>query len=174
MKLSKNLILLAAISLGFSCGSSENESPVDSALIVGGWDMESYEYSISTKMTYGEEVFETFNRGVATESDAQVIFSESPNTYSGKGSYVILLTAEVDGESFEEEIKLDNLFQDGTWEISGDKLIVDNSSQPSQEITIAKLNANSLVLKFLEESTVDYPGSTIVSKREGTATYTRN
>src|SRR5690606_8447127 len=118
MKSFKNFVLLAVIGLSFSCGSKEDESPVDSKMLIGDWDFESYEYSVTSKMTFDGDIFESKSVGTATESDAKVSFNESPNTYTGGGYYVVSLKTETNGTSYEEEIKIDNFFQNGTWVVN--------------------------------------------------------
>ncbi|MEB2778209.1 lipocalin family protein [Algoriphagus sp. D3-2-R+10] len=174
MKLFKTLILLATVSIALSCSSSENESPLDSKLLVGDWKFDSYDYAVTTKTSFNGDIYESKSEGTAIESDAKVSFSELPNTYSGEGYYLVSLKTEVNGTSYEQVIEVDNFLQEGTWEVSGDKLFVSNSDQQTDELTIVELNSTSLVLHFTKGLNENSNGSNIETMIEGTAYYSRN
>ncbi len=148
MKILKKLIAIFSISLLiFSC-NSEDDIQINKDDILGTWDLINFDIDgeVST-IVQGLEIGVASFTTIGKDFNAQLTFTENPNTFSTSGSFTAVTTTTVLGQqtSEEGEIDLDNLLNSGNWEINKNELTFINNIE-NQIVEIVTLNGTTLKL----------------------------
>lgn len=172
MKLVKPLLLLTLFVIGFACSNDDDTSSSDSG-IVGTWEVTEIDYSgTSATIVSGIETTATFT-GTGINMDLVIIFSENPNNYTTAGDYDIQLMTTTGGQTFTSFVANENFISNGTWELNGDLLTVNQPDGSTVIATILSLTENEMVIawSFMNEETQS--GVTTIQDVDGTYTFTR-
>jgi hypothetical protein len=164
-------ILLLVLPMVFlSCEKDEDSSSVDTDKIIGLWNYQSVELDATvngkTPIAFVMDEFDV------PEVVAQVMvdefmdeleddfLSEFPNSIDIKanGTYVVTFT--------------DSSTDNGDWEVSGDKLIVDKGSVYEMQMTIVSLTDTKLIVKLTDSQKEDITEDGIDETMSVTATIT--
>lgn len=166
-----NLLLIALIFIISSC-STEDDSPEILSNILGDWNAVSIQYSAETTTAVSGQSITNNSVGEGYDINIIVTFNESPNTVVSQGYYNVHLTSTVLGQTYTQDVVGPEFFQDGSWELNGNKLIVTAQGETS-EATIEKLTDSELELYI--DTTEDLPeqGATIISKIKARYKFTR-
>jgi hypothetical protein len=101
--------------------------------------------------------------------DVTTTFTKNPNKIISVGTYTIVMTTSILGQTSTEEYVSDGTEMDGTWTLNGNTLTITTVDGP-QEATIVEHSATRLKLKIeISESETDQG---ITTSTELAATYT--
>lgn len=147
----KKIILFVAFLGLVSCSSDDNGGSVsDGSNVVGNWKPTSLTYDgVSTMSMQGQTITTNFNAVATDFHDATVTFHQN-GTFSSVGDgYTVDLTMEVMGQEMTQETSVGSFFEDGTWEIDGNTMIMTNTSS-NEPVTynIVALNATTMKLSI--------------------------
>jgi hypothetical protein len=159
----KNLFFLSALfllALSITACSDDDDNNPSSNELVGSWKLESMDYTGTSTTDFNGSAFTSEFMGTAFDIDATVSFSEDPNEYNTSGGYKISLTYDVQGQSFEQEVTFDGIFNSGSWSRTGDVILVTNPDGETQEATIITLNDNELVMESVVTEVTTSSGAT--------------
>lgn len=146
MKFFKTVFGLLLCSVIFSC-THEEEAPFSNPSIVGNWQLSAMEYTGVSKVSFNGVNNEHAFSGEASEIDFILDLSESPNTFTSEGGYLITLAFMMMGQEIKMPVRIDDFLGEGSWEINGDKLKVTSKGNPSDEMKILKLTEHELILE---------------------------
>lgn len=148
----KLLILFVGLSLTImSCSSDDDGGNSINGSIVGTWTL--------TKLTSDTDMGFATATGQGKNYDGTLTFNDQPNQVFGSGSVVLEITTYINGVALattEEEISLENQFETGQWELSGDQLTLSGAGS-SVTVTVLQLTSNSLIFRY------DTDGTTIIT-----------
>lgn len=168
MKLTK-LILISFSVILFSCSDDEAPMPTSEGML-GIWNVTAISYEGSTTTTVmGVSVKANFT-GTGKDMDLTTTFNESPNTVTSEGSYTIVLTTTMMGQTTTEEVPFDNMLMDGTWTLEGRTLTVTNGST-IQEATVTRQTSTILEVKITFEETEGDENYTVSTKFDAVYTF---
>lgn len=150
----KNLFLLFIPILFFftACSSDDDNdnNQVDLTVdIRGSWDVTGLDYEGESEVVFDGQTLTLTYDGFGKDFDAQVVFSENPNTVETFGSYTIVLTVNFMGQNQTEEypVDLSDDFSTGSWSIEGNQMVViDSNTGEEQTSQIIQLTQNKMVL----------------------------
>jgi len=148
----------------------ENDCPSSqTASIVGNWKITDFHGTTSSTVTVNGNATTTESQQQATTYEAYVAFTENPNNYAGSGFITIEMS--IDGNvvgTYDSEP-----FNNGTYQINGDQIILDND--PNNSATIVTLNDTTLELHFVQETTTtdDTTGAVTVTNVDFYEIFTR-
>lgn len=171
MKLIK-LFLLALSVFFFSCSDDEAPMPTREGM-VGTWTVTAINYKgTSTTTVMGTSIKANFT-GTGKDIDLTTTFGDDPNTVTSEGSYVIVLTTTVMGQTTTEEVPFEEMIMDGTWELEGRKLIVTNDIAV-QEATVTRQTSTTMEVKIkFEQSEGDDEFFSVATKFDAVFTFSR-
>lgn len=159
MKNLRLIALLAVIGICLSCSNDDNDTDVNSSMVLGEWQLEEISYS-GTSSVNGDGFTSLVSYSAeAIDINAQVIFNNATN-YTTKGNYVIRMTTTVDGATEVENYPYININGSGTYRIEGNKIFTEPtlpraSEQEylmgSGEGTIIELAENRMVFFMAEQ-----------------------
>jgi hypothetical protein len=168
MKITKLLLFSAAVIL-FSCGKDDDPKPSSDG-IVGTWAITELEYHGTTSTSaQGASIEATFT-GAGKDLNLTTTFGKNPNTVTNQGSYTIVLTTTIMGQTSTEEYDFEEAISDGTWALNGSTLTVTTQAGP-QEVTVLEQTATSLKLKAVVSENQTQQGITIATNVEATYTF---
>ena len=156
-----------------SCSSDDNNGPDNNtADIVGIWIGETVDYSGTTSTEFQGETINAVFTGEGTDIDYTLSFTEDPNNVVANGSYSVLLTYTIDGQSEEQVLEDLDFLGSGTWNISDDILTIVSEGETS-EVEILQLTDSSLKLKLTEEEIIIEQGLELTTVITLIMTFTR-
>ncbi|MEP0265000.1 lipocalin family protein [Dokdonia sp.] len=165
------LIILFTISVA-SCSSDDDSSNPSSANISGIWQGESFDYTgTSTTEILGESITTSFV-GETENINYTLTFSENPNEVIADGSYDVILTTTLEGQTTTQTVPGIDFLNSGSWELDGNTLtfIVDGEAS---EATIETLTDNLLVLVISDTQEINQQGVTASTMIDAVLTFTR-
>ena len=180
MKAQKILLLFTALLCLNSCSSEDDNSSVNSSLVVGEWKMDKLVYSGSSKLTQDGTTYATEYSGEAVDVDFRVTFHDD-NTFDAVGSYTVNLVTNFNGEVIEQSVPISSETS-GTWELKGDKIITSGMIQtPSQnsgqsnrsEGVIVELSDSKLIISVNQSDKLEIDGLTTEYTTEGVQEFSR-
>lgn len=168
MKITK-LFLIGIAALLFSC--SEDEDPVPtSERMVGAWSLTAIDYKGTSTTTGSGVSLKADFTGTGKDYNYTTTFAANPNTVVNNGSYTIVLTTKLAGQSQTEEYEVEDISSDGSWTLSG-KTLTMISDDETQAATITEQSATTLKLKIEYNETETDMGITVATKMTATMTY---
>ena len=170
MKITKVLLFCLAI-IFLSCSEDEDPMPTSQAM-VGEWAISSLDYKGSTTTSYeGASLTANFT-GTGKDMDLTTIFSENPNTVTSAGSYTIVLTTSMMGQTTTDEMTMEEVVTDGTWTLNGRDLTITNNLG-SQTATIVEQTSTKLRIRLDVDQSESDQGITVTTKVQATYTFTK-
>jgi hypothetical protein len=148
-----------------SCSKDEESSSINTADLVGTWNLVSIECNdgISTTEFFGQQLNSTFTV-TGKDYKAKVTFGANPNTYLSQGSYTTISKLNTGGVIDIQEIPFVDISLNGTWGVDGNKLIVSTQGEPDQVAEIIKLNSQSFEYKISVNESFEEMGVKVTSK----------
>ena len=168
MKITKLLLLSVAVVL-FSCNEDDDPKPNADGL-VGTWAITALDYQGTTTTTMESLSIEANFTGTGKDMDLTTTFNSDPNTVTNEGSYTIVLTTTIMGQSSTQEIIMDGVVTEGTWAVNGNTMTVTTSDGP-QDATIVEQTATTLKLKVEISESESAQGMTVTTDIVGTYTF---
>ncbi|MBU2951703.1 lipocalin family protein [Tamlana agarivorans] len=133
-----------------SCSSNENDASDISDDLIGTWIGTDIVYEGRVETSFLGELIKTEFTGEGYDITTKLTFNESPKTIVSEGSYSVKIDYTVDGGVESTEVVEDIEFlENGEWELEGDEIIVENSSE-SYYVKIFLLTSNELVVGITE------------------------
>ncbi|MDO6761488.1 hypothetical protein Q4566_14850 [Tamlana sp. 2_MG-2023] len=173
-----SISLVVCILVLTSCSSNESEASDISEDLVGTWIGTDLVYEGSYETSLGGESHETIYHGEAYDITNKLTFNESPNTVVSEGSYNVKLEYTVDGISDTEYVEGEEFLENGSWELDGDELIIENedlsdSKERETSIKILLITNDKLVISSTETVELKENGVEIKSLVKVTSTFKR-
>jgi len=186
-RLKLSMILLVAVSLFYSCSSDDDSSGDDtSGDLVGTWRMTNFEYNGESNTSIQGQTIVTSFEGVGTNIDFLFDIRESPNEYTGVGSYDIVLTTTLQGQPITQTTSINDIDSEGTWSRSGNILATDGEvfatttlgtgiegGMSSADFVIEELTATTLRLSNTTSDSTIQNGATVLFDVTSVAEFTR-
>lgn len=157
------LSLLAILFIAFSSCSKDDEPNVNNPMMLGEWNLSSFNYQGTSDATYEGMNLSTSYTGEAENVDFTLTFNDD-NTFKAQGTYDVRLVM----EGFTQVVSMDNTASTGDWSVNGNvlntsTLFTQINGSPSQdssvsELIIKELTANRMVLAFDQESVINQAG----------------
>ncbi|MBX2970416.1 MAG: hypothetical protein KF803_13690 [Cyclobacteriaceae bacterium] len=166
------LLLLALAVILFSCNDDEAPMPTREGM-VGIWKVTAINYKgTSTTTVMGTSIKANFT-GTGKDIDLTTTFGDNPNTVTSEGSYIIVLTTTMMGQTTTEEVPFEEMIMDGTWELEGRKLIVTNDLAV-QEGTVTRQTSTTMEVKIkFEQVEGDDEFFSVATKFDAVFTFSR-
>ena len=143
--------------------------------IPGSWKVTAITYAGTTTTadpSTGVSYTSTFT-GEGTNMDLQISFAENPNTYTTTGSYDILLTTMLNGQSLISTWTNADFVGNGSWSRTGDTLTFTDSNGETSEVTIVSLTDSTLKVNWQFTNVQVTQGATSTSNVDGMYTFER-
>jgi len=173
MKIFKLILFTAFISLTISCSKDDdNSSPSNNGDIVGVWKGTTVDYSGTTTTSGQGQTITAEYVGEAYDVDYTLTFTENPKKVISDGSYSIVLTTTVNGQSTTQNIEGLEFLSSGDWSINGNTLSI-TVNNDTDEAAIVELTDNTMVLRGVETQTITQGGITVSSNTEVTLSFTK-
>ncbi len=163
------LLLLALFVVLFSCSDDEAPLPTSEGML-GTWSVTAISYKGSTTTTVSGVSIKADFTGTGKDMDLTTTFSENPNTVTSEGSYTIVLTTTMLGQTTTEEYPFDEAVIDGTWTLEGRTLTITNGAI-TQDATITRQTSTVLEVKIKLEETESDPNFTVTTKVDAVYTF---
>lgn len=172
MKIFKLTLIALFVATITSCSSDDDNSSTISAGITGTWQGESFDYSGSTTTEIlGESITADFV--AETENiDYTLTFSENPNEVVADGSYDVVLTTTVAGQTTTQAVPGTDFLNSGSWDLTNTTLTFMVDGETS-EATVQTLTDNLLVLVISETQDISQQGITATTTIDALLTFTR-
>ncbi len=172
MKIFKLTLITLFIATIASCSSDDDNSNAITADITGVWQGESFDYSgATTTEVLGESITADFV--AETENiDYTLTFSENPNEVVADGSYDVVLTTTVAGQTTTQTVPGTDFLNSGSWELTNNTITFMVDGETS-EATIQTLTDNLLVLVVAETQDISQQGITASTTIDAVLTFTR-
>lgn len=172
-----SLFALMFISL---CSCSKDESPnLNATMIVGEWNLSSFNYDGKTEMNYEDTNYTSNFSGVAENIDLTLTFN-SNNTFQSKGSYDVNLTI----EGYSQIYPVSGYTSSGNWSVDGNILkTTTNLAQMSEgevgsgesvgDMIIQEITENRMVLTIDQVTKINESGFENIATISGEYVLTR-
>ena len=171
-RMKKFSILFVVLFLVIASCSSDDDGGQVSGNIVGTWLATDLSLAGDIEFEFEGETIKTTVLGEGYDLTSQLTFNESPNTLTSEGTVNMELSISLNGITSTENIEDFEFFDDGVWEVSGNKLIITESGETS-EAYILKLTSSELVIRVLETEVESEGGETVTSTFEIVASFSR-
>lgn len=168
MKITKLFLLGAALIL-FSCSKDSDPNPAGEGL-VGTWAITAIDYKGTTTTTAQGVSFKADFTGTGKDLNLITTFTANPNTVTNEGSYSLLVTTTMMGQTMTEEYLLEEVVMDGTWTLDGSKLTITTDDGP-QEATITEQTSTTLTLNVKVTESITEQGITETTDVDGIYTF---
>ncbi|MFY0599708.1 MAG: lipocalin family protein [Cyclobacteriaceae bacterium] len=155
------ILVLSIILTTSSCSEDEPEKASSNEDLVGEWSLVNMEYSGTSSVESQGSVFETSFDGKGYDMDLTLTFTTDPNEYISSGSYSIALTIESQGQTSTADWENQDFIAPGTWQISGNQLIVDSEIGGKQTVTISELNESSFKMEWEVDNSYSSAGANV-------------
>ncbi len=182
----KKSILFSALCLAFLCSCDDDDEPtrIDRSQLIGEWQLVNLDYDGSSSTSFpGLPDTEVDFTGSSSNEDYILSFDESPDTYTGMGSYDA--TVESDGQTNTVNVEVSRAT--GEWDLDGSTLTLstgiisyaaDGSSateltEPST-ITVKELSDTRMVLEQTTSETESVLGFEVTTSATGTMEFSKN
>lgn len=167
MKITKLLLLSIAV-IFLSC--SEDDPKPTSEGMVGAWTITAVDYrGTTTTSALGTNIKADFT-GTGKDMNLTTTFNANPNTVVSEGSYTIVLTTTVMGQTSTDEHPFEEVVTDGTWTLSGNKLTFIDANG-SQDATILQQTSTTLKMKVDIKESETSQGVTVTTDVHATYTF---
>ncbi len=149
----------------FTACSSDDALVVATENLSGSWNLQRFDTEITTSFNVLGLPVTSRSDAIAEDIDVQITFSENPNTVVSDGSYTLVITTTVLGESQTEEISTTDEILSGTWTLNGNEVTITSTEpdieQDFQQITyrIIELTETRLRMRANFETTQTIEGS---------------
>ena len=163
------LFLFTLSAILFSCNEDEDPMPTSKAML-GTWSVTAISYKGSTTTTVSGISIKADFTGTGKDMDLTTTFGENPNTVTSEGSYTIVLTTTMLGQTTTEEYPFDEAVIDGTWTLEGRTLTITNGAI-TQDATITRQTNTVLEVKIKIEETESDPNFTVTTKVDAVYTF---
>lgn len=157
------LSLLAIIFIAFSSCSKDDEPDTNTSMMLGEWNLSTFNYQGTSDATYEGMNLSTSYTGEAENVDFTLTFNDD-NTFKAQGKYDVRLIV----EGITQVVSMDNTASSGDWSVDGNvlntsTLFTQINGSPSQgesasKLIIKELTANRMVLTFDQESEISQSG----------------
>lgn len=149
----KHLTLIFALLTSLfltSCSDSSSPSGGDtSGTIIGTWNLVFLEYDGETTITDTEDgsVMVQQVSGEGENFDFQITYEEN-STFSSSGTYELIITSEINGQSIRDTLKVDDDHNSGEYLFDGTTLTAYDSSGVETKATVIMLTEDMMIYKF--------------------------
>jgi hypothetical protein len=170
MKITK-LLLLSLVVIFFSCSEDEDPKPTTEGM-VGAWAITALDYKGTTTTSAEGLSMKAEFTGTGKDMNLITTFGANPNIVTSQGSYTIVLTTNMMGQTETQEYPFEEVVTDGTWSLNGNTLTITNDFD-SQTATIVEQNSTTLKVRIDVDETESDQGITVSTKVQATYTFTK-
>lgn len=150
------LLTIALLLPIFLLSCSEDEASGDtSGELRGTWQLTEYTSNTSASTTAEGTTLTIESDGVAENIDAIVAFTENPNEVSSEGSFDIVLTSSIAGQTETETVSIDDFSSVSTWSRDGDILTFENGNIISIDTDLELIDPEDAVINYTIEELTD-------------------
>ncbi|AUS07021.1 lipocalin family protein [Pseudotamlana carrageenivorans] len=168
----KHLTLLFFVLIVLSSCSNDDGDSQFSGDLVGAWVGTELTYQGTAESSLQGFPITTNFEGEAYDMTSTITFNESPNTVVSEGAYSLKFTYNFNGVSKTEFIEDVQFLENGTWEVDGNTLIINNNGQESMA-DILFLTEDKLVVEINQVEETEVDGLTVIATIKSIATFKR-
>lgn len=150
MRALKMLLFTTAMVVVCSCSKEENEHEIDHSMLLGEWNLTEFSYSGTSSLTEGGETTSLSYSAEGVDIDARVNFVDETK-YTTAGSYTIILTTIMDGETIVQRYPFSDITGSGTYKIEGNRMTTRPQSSAYQE-QMQLMNSSEVIIRELTSS----------------------